>query len=144
MNYLFKIDVLHVDVLSVFVRKNKGDNNMSDRNLINRAIFEVKANIRELEAALETNKQKLKALMTPSWRSDSKQTEMPISTMNSRHLLAAARLCITRRRSDGRPFTHDAETLESFYYLTREIARRRLHKVFKNYLKTGVLPRGIG
>ena len=35
-----------------FVRKNKGDNNMSDRNLINRAIFEVKANIRELEAAL--------------------------------------------------------------------------------------------
>lgn len=124
---------------------------MFDRNLINRAIFEVKANIRELKATLETtkrdlaaNERDLKALMTPSWRSDSKQTVMPISTMNSRHLLAAARLCITRRRSDGRPFTHDAETLESFYYLTREIARRKLHKVFKNYLKTGVLPRGIG
>lgn len=27
---------------------------------------------------------------------------------------------------------------------TREIARRKLHKVFKAYLKTGVLPRGIG
>lgn len=36
------------------------------------------------------------------------------------------------------------ESLESFYYLTREIARRKLHKVFKEYLKTGVLPRGIG
>lgn len=124
---------------------------MFDRNLINRAIFEVKANIRELKATLETtkrdlaaNERDLKALMTPSWRSDSKQTVMPISTMNSRHLLASARLCITRQRSDGRPFTHDAETLESFYYLTREIARRKLHKVFKNYLKTGVLPRGIG
>src|SRR5574343_620879 len=119
-----------------------GNNNMTDKHRINRAIFEVKANIRELEANLKAtqrdlvaNKRDLKALMTPSWRSDSKQTEMPISTMNSRHLLAAARLCITRQRYDGRPFTHDAETLESFYYLTREIARRRLHKVFKNYLK---------
>lgn len=133
-----------MDVLSVFVRKNKGNNNMTDKYRINRAIFEVKANIRELKSALAANERDLKALMTPSWRSDSKQTAMPISTMNSRHLLASARLCITRQRSDGRPFTHDAETLESFYYLTREIARRKLHKVFKNYLKTGVLPRGIG
>lgn len=43
-----------------------------------------------------------------------------------------------------REISRDSESLESFYYLTREIARRKLHKVFKAYLKTGVLPRGIG
>lgn len=117
---------------------------MTDKNHINRAIAQVNANIRELKAALAANERDLKALMSPSWRSDSKQTTMPISTMDSRHLLSAARLCITRQRSDGRPFTHDSETLESFYYLAREITRRKLHKVFKAYLKTGVLPRGIG
>lgn len=109
-----------------------------------RKISRVNANIRELKMALVANQLDLAVLTAPSWKSDSKATSMPILTMNSRHLLSAARLCITRQRSDGRPFSHDAETLESFYYLTREIARRKLHKVFKTYLKTGVLPRGIG
>lgn len=115
-----------------------------NNDLRSRAISQVNANIRELKSALAANERDLKALMTPYWRSDSKKTCMPISTMNSRHLLSAARLCITRTRSDGVEFTHDSESLESFYYLTREIARRKLHKVFKEYLKTGVLPRGIG
>lgn len=109
-----------------------------------REISRVNTNIRKLKMALAANQRDLVVLTAPSWKSDSKKTSMPISSMNSRHLLSAARLCITRTRSDGKAFTHDSESLESFYYLTREIARRKLHKVFKAYLKTGVLPRGIG
>lgn len=110
----------------------------------NARIRELQNTIKESEEAITREHTTLQTLFHPCWKSDSKNSFMPIPMMQSRHLLAAARLCITRQRSDGRPFTHDAETLESFYYLTREIARRKLHKVFKNYLKTGVLPRGIG
>ena len=60
----------------------------------------------------------------PTWRSlrDNKLHE--IKYMNDQHLLNSVAVCL---RADNR-YQFNAERMQSFYFMIREVARRRLHK----------------
>lgn len=117
------------------------DNLTREIELAKKSVAYFERKVRQLEGKLVAKQEQ-----GPRWYSARKKSYVFISQMNNRYLLNAARICITGKPADrfnNATYEFNSERQESFYYITREIARRRLHKAFRQLLKTGVMPKGV-
>lgn len=95
-------------------------------------VDQLKSKIVNLKVALLDAQYQLKSLVCqPTWQRLSGET-IRISQMDDNYLLNAAMVCL---RHDGR-YDWTSTRMRSFYYITREVARRRLHSKLRDKLGT--------
>lgn len=72
----------------------------------------------------------------PVWKQRKTGTPIRIKDMDDKHLLNSVAVCL---RLDNR-YTFDTERMQSFYFMTREVARRKLHKKLQEKINVQAKP----